>query len=439
MTADIIKFYKLIEHFDNPWSEIEDTNNSSYDTTDKFYFNDTVAIPAYNFPWLQKKIEEINEKSLKIGLQPIEIEKDDQKIGNDNILFYNVRISGEVSKFKGWKFVGAIEPTDDNMGVIIKPFVGIEIPEQYNNIKTAGWCDHCKIKKFREVSYILVNNDGKYQRIGRSCLKEFLEGNDPKKYLTLALIISNIINDAKQKENIENKKNDHDSIDVFLAYTVAVVKRHGFSFDNEPTTAQRVLDARFSDSGIKPSEKDYIIASDAIEFVKNKLESKSMLKSFENDMLECLKNNVIDLKDHVKSVVLIIGYYLKRKRQENSPVIAEIPNKESEFVGAPGERIHFKKIKLMNVQLEETDFGTKYFNVMVDSNNNVIIWVGVTNAEEAGMEFDKEYQFKGRVKSHKIYKNKNGKFIKTTCINIVKNISETFDMKSVFNRVINSY
>ena len=428
MTADIIKFYKLIEHFDNPWSSEdtqETTTNSSYDTTDKFYFDEFIYIPAYNFPWFKQKLEELNETALKFNIQPIEFKLDEQIIKND-VLFYKVTISGEVSKIKGWKFVGTIEPINDGMGVVIKPFIGIEVPEQYNNIKSSGWCDHCKQKKFNTVTYILVNNSGEYRRIRESCLKEFLE-QDPHKYLSFAVMLSELINDAKEKKNSDN---EHDSIDMFLAYTVSVVKKCGYSFEN---TAKKVLQAR--SSGIHPTEQDYAIAKDAVEYVKDKLESKPMLKGFENDMLECLKNDVVYLKDHAQSATLIIGYYLKRKKQEHSPVITKAANPESEFVGNPGERMHFKKVKLLKVQTEETDFGTKYYNIMMDADNNVIIWVGTKNAEEAGMELDKEYQFRGKVKAHRLYKNKNtGKLVKTTCINVVKDVTEAFDMRAIFNQ-----
>lgn len=70
-------------------------------------------IPDYNLHWLEKKINKLNEKALKLNCEPIIIKVLSEEIikNQDGIVevFKNIKIKGSSPKLKNWRLIGKLE------------------------------------------------------------------------------------------------------------------------------------------------------------------------------------------------------------------------------------------------------------------------------------------------------------------------------------------
>lgn len=75
------------------------------------------------------------------------------------------------------------------------------------------------------------------------------------------------------------------------------------------------------------------------------------------------------------------------------------PPTESEFVGTVGERLDFI-LKVNKVIQVDSSYGISSMHIMSDYDGNTFIW----NTNSKSLSEDKEYEIKGTIKGHNIYK-----------------------------------
>ena len=140
------------------------------------------TIPEENLESLQKKVKQINNKSLKLVGTPITLTKVEENfIQNEITKEWNkvivVEINGEAPHYNGWEFVATLNHNYET-GNIIKS-AGQEVPIEYRT--TPIKCDHCGINRFRKDTYVVKNTEtNEYKQVGSSCLKDFFNGRDPE-------------------------------------------------------------------------------------------------------------------------------------------------------------------------------------------------------------------------------------------------------------------
>lgn len=82
----------------------------------------------------------------------------------------HVTISGSPAKYDGWTFLARADWADGGMVLFTAP--GVENIDRTGI--TEGACDHCKINRQRNSTFIVRHDDGRQLQVGSTCLKDFL-------------------------------------------------------------------------------------------------------------------------------------------------------------------------------------------------------------------------------------------------------------------------
>jgi hypothetical protein len=189
-----------------------------YITESDEHIKSEFEVPEHNLEYLQKRVAKLNKTAAKLGLTPIkvtvgdsfikEIEKEKKSNSGEvtpakYVNVYNVKVEGETPKLAGWSFVGKLEPIPGSSEIMAKTAPGAkQLPKRFQHVDHVE-CEHCKINRYRKESFI-VKKGRTYKQIGRSCLKDFLGHEDPKKIADWAEVMYDL-------EAALSNPNDHDS------------------------------------------------------------------------------------------------------------------------------------------------------------------------------------------------------------------------------------
>lgn len=82
-------------------------------------------------------------------------------------------LTGETPRLQGWRFIAALQHLDGENITRVLP--GEELPTEY---RTRGpVCDHCRVSRRRNDTFVLRHEDGRLIQIGSTCIDDFL-GDD---------------------------------------------------------------------------------------------------------------------------------------------------------------------------------------------------------------------------------------------------------------------
>lgn len=152
------------------------------------------SIPECNMTSLERKLTRIRNKCEKYGLdfhydrigEHFEERTEDIPTGEidtatgrpitkrvtELVKFFDIDVEGK-AEVNGWRFAASLEYT--HKGNIINGVSDIEIPERYYSCDP--WCEHCKTRRDRRSSYIVLNTEtGEFKQVGKSCLADFTHG-----------------------------------------------------------------------------------------------------------------------------------------------------------------------------------------------------------------------------------------------------------------------
>lgn len=162
-------------------------------------------IPAVALAEFEKKANELSKKSGGyITLFPMGSEV------IDGIKYVDVYVEGEFPKFQGWKFIAQIVRNKEKMIFTnVAKNANIDF-DMYSSEEICFRCDHCHVRRKRNVLYIIENeNTGERMVIGSTCVKPFFGGLTPEK---LAAFFENFRKlEKKIREVSENPKKFLDS------------------------------------------------------------------------------------------------------------------------------------------------------------------------------------------------------------------------------------
>lgn len=139
---------------------------------------------------LRDRIANLNKRAAKNGLPALEL-----VVGEPYVVFepapegsldreiervYNdVEIIGSSPVLEGWTFVARLETTPAGNLVHTVPGVEIQVPERFRS--TGPDCDHCRLDRRRNDTYVLMDESGEFVQVGRTCLRDFTGHADPIK------------------------------------------------------------------------------------------------------------------------------------------------------------------------------------------------------------------------------------------------------------------
>lgn len=402
-------------------------------------------IPAENWGPLTVKIAELNRKAAKIGVPPITVTKHAEvyktlRDSNDKPykhLYYVVSVTGDTPKIAGWNLVAALD--HEAGGNVIRALPGQEVPSKYRNVEPH--CEHCGHNRRRRNTFILVNDQGEYAQVGRSCIADFLGHQDPKKILMAASWLKSVdsaLADASDYSGYE----DLTELKLFLGHVATMVRTYGWlskgqasanalanavmsqngSYGGKPTdsTAGRAWQNMYptpleKKNCLPVTQEDHQQAADALNYVLTDVAAKPNRTDFEHNLLVVAGSEFIKYR-HAGIAAAIIPAYLRhlewyREQQEKKRQAAlqhEQQKQAAQWIGDVGAKLKWTTktdgliLKLVDVKPYNGNYGTTYLHRFVDRNNNIATWWA---SVDSGMEKGHWYKINATVKANDIYRD----------------------------------
>lgn len=164
-----------------------------------------MTIAADNTDALELRLAKLSKLAKKVGVQAPQVAYSNfleretltatgHKTGEFHVVC-DATLSYEPIQFAGgWKLVASIESGE--LGNLVYSVNGKDHAHLRESKLT---CEHCQIKRFRKVHYVLESETGEEKVIGSTCMKQFL-GIDPKKALNFWNSIRSLVDDDQLKQ-----------------------------------------------------------------------------------------------------------------------------------------------------------------------------------------------------------------------------------------------
>lgn len=364
---------------------------------------------------LTKKVARIQRKCADLGLPfAFEIGKATtithiENLGNgvtEKHLYpaHEVEVSG-LAKINGWTLIGKIEHTETGNLLLSAPDKAI--PEEYRNAEPK--CDHCRSKKNRKETFVIVNEEGEYRQIGRSCLKLYTDGMDAEACAQYAAIAYEL---QTLNGSFERGFEEVYDVELYVAVCYSCIKDNGYD-------RYKLSDYVYRSFHWNDRYKDVPHCLQCLE--KYGKEAKEIVSQ---------ARSVVGVTDYLANVKVALSADCVSAKRQNliaSYVYVYIKNlakaekkaedaRVSEHVGKVGERIEIK-VPVVNgfayrvLYTKSYSVGwnrTSYVDVLElrDADGNVYKWSASSHWEidNAIADGAKEIVIKATVKEHSEYR-----------------------------------
>lgn len=364
---------------------------------------------------LEKKMNRIQKKCATLGL-PFTYKVGDATVIRhveiiDGVAFehlypaHQVEVEG-IAKINGWTFVAKIEHTETGNLLLCAP--DMTCPEAYRDAEPI--CEHCHTKKNRKETFVVVNENGEYKQVGKSCLALYTNGLDAEacaEYASIAHMLEEYHN------NCSGCEEEVFDTELFVAVCYEYILKNGYDKDKLEVYADRSFHWNEGYKGV----------------VKHCL---ACLEEYSKEAKEIVEKgrNMTKVTDYLMNVkVVLSGDYVPMRRLG---LIASFVNicikdrakadkqandaKVSAHVGNVGERIEIR-IPVINGMAYRVLYtkgyavgwrSTSYVDVVEirDADGNIYKWnaSNLTPIDQAVANGAKEIVLKATVKSHDEYK-----------------------------------
>lgn len=204
-------------------------------------------IPERRLDELRKGIEDINKRAAKLGCEPVRLTIGEHEMvelprerEDDPKRFYkafHVVVEGETPKLAGWEFQATLlHFYGDEAGNIIQAVPGVEVPKEYRD--RGPVCDHCKTKRRRNKTYVLLHDDGHRVQVGSTCIGDFLgrAADNPEGLAAFCEALNRFFGKLGALEDGEGGEpgcgpgvyRSYVELPVFLANTVSSIREFGW-------------------------------------------------------------------------------------------------------------------------------------------------------------------------------------------------------------------
>lgn len=366
-------------------------------------------IPESNWVKLNEKLDKLNKKATKLGAVPVilkELSIVDEKDEKGIVWrYYNVEVTGEAPKLKGWSFVAVLVHTPE--GNVINKVPGEpDVPEKYRT--SLPTCDYCKKDWIvRRDTYLVRNDAGEYKQVGSTCLSDFLGHPDPQGIAMLAQNMMAFQNDLEEAEHdFGMREPEHIDLEHYLAMTAAVIEDRGwvsrkqaFELEGRQSTADvavvQIIDPTRTRQRVIPTDKHFELAKKAIKYARTELPT-------DNDYRQNLKvlsaSDSFQIKAGAGTIASLIPYYKKEMEYQERKKKTQTQFAQSKYVGEVGDRLYDLYVDVISVrQIPGYMGGITNVHRMLDNEGNLYVWFATSQALESG----EDYVIAGTVKAHK--------------------------------------
>lgn len=418
------------------------TENSEREPNENVY-----RIPLEYLPYLQDRIEALNDRAKRIGVDGVElIEIGREKVARKNNkaiidIFVMVQVEGRPVKLEGgWYFVGTIEHTE--VGNILRdspflnpPFTLAGIPNKYRGVGPD--CEHCGLERKRNDTYIVAKPDGSTVQVGKTCLKDYVGHRDPNDIASYVESLAEIRNYAEALEDPDfiegggGRQVLRIKIVAYLAYVAAVIRLWGWVSRSkadylETPTADEALNwltspknrgGRLVDNfgvtrttrdgrDIEVTEEDDQLARATYEWVLALPEDRYTGNEYLHNLVIAFtaareSDGVMNLRHDGLVASAVFVYKRELAQVEEAKAKAESEGWEPGHVGEVGQRQDFEGLRLVRIYEHENQWGTNWYHTFIDPTGKTISWKKTTYPP---LVEGQTYSGKATVKAHDEYK-----------------------------------
>ena len=313
-------------------------------------------------------------------------------------------VTSIVVKIPGWTFLATLEHLAEGE-TLLRAIAEGEIPAKYRTVGPV--CDHCKLARKRNDTYLVRSDAGEIKQIGRACIADFLGHDSPEHLASLAEYVADSMGWDDYCAGGENEE-IADTLG-FMSTVMTLVRVYGFvgkklaEETGRCTTAMDAFEVLFG-KGERARELRKAVQDAATPADLEKAQLAI-------DWIINLEGDLNDFLHNVRAVVRMGGIKARTKGYAAALSVAyaramdEIRERaarpESKHVGVIGERIVFTAT-IHKIVAMESQFGTTYLSIMSDVDGNDLKWFGSNTLGEEG----DTVTFKGTVKNHDEYKGR---------------------------------
>jgi len=417
-------------------------------------------IPEYKFETLKGQIAKLNKRAAKLGVPAIKCEVKGEEMFEEWVTmtvdchtqkgwyplghsfpktahFPNgiglektgrmlrkviADVEGQTPKFAGWTFAATIQTTTEGNLLRTAPDFEGKLDTKYRDC--TPFCDHCRVNRKRNDTFIVVHDSGEQKQVGRQCIKDFLGHANPEslaKWAELMFSLSETCAGSEEEDSDceyggGSRQPRLISVEIFLNYVAELVLQFGFVSRKQASeklctsTADSALESMFprpsKTNVIVPSEKAKELAATAREYVVTRLSDKEELSDFEHNSLVAAKCEGIELRT-TGIAAYIIAYYQRETERE----LERAKRPTGEHFGEIKKRYKGQAFTYMGSGSTDSVYGVVWFHRFTTKEGNTAVWAtGSALQVEQGKEITLDYS----VKEHSEYKGQKQTYI-TRC------------------------
>lgn len=392
----------------------------------------TYSIPASLLGSLQKRIDKLNKRAVKIGCMPVQLVEHSrsmrtargyrQAVADGIILateapqieYIEMSITGQAPKIAGWSFIGKLDHHSLMDAVIVDTAPGCSIPKEFYN--TSAVCEHCGKVRVRKDTFVLESDNHTYKQVGRNCLKDFL-GVDPNGIVAYFSYLSDISTDLEDEENEFWGRGDRQEwyfdLTEVLKNTVAVIRTFGWipRASADPSTGRVATASTVSDL-LAPSNsynKEHIKQlrakikfspeEDAAEVVAalEWLKTQDASNEYMHNLIAIANAGRVTMKLFGYACSIVAAYHRATEKLR----LNKAQNKLNEHVGIVKEKLE-TTVTVIRISYIDSLYGTTRLHKMLDEQGRSLVWFA---SGESAMKEGMKYRIKGTVKEHSEYQD----------------------------------
>jgi hypothetical protein len=386
--------------------------------------------------WFKTKMDRLVRRAAKLGVTAPsytftgrilkETHKNEVDGAETAVSYHEVLISGEAPKYAGWTFAATIQVLEGS-AVLVRSIINTSaLPQRFRDPATASDCDHCRIRRFRRDTYVVVSESGEYKQVGRQCIADFLGHESPEDLARAASWFAEAM-ELGEAGGIGSSDEEALTVDYFMGYVAAAMNAFGWLSRSKaremeganPTANTALKHARPSKEDLRNpqferlvvTEDDRTRAAAALEWVEALSEEEVLKSDYLNNIQTIARTGkvVFSTAGYAASIIIAYEKAMDKVRQART-------RPESNYVGEINKRQVFTALKIERVLEINSHYGVTYLHMMVDASGNDIKWFGGRRLGEEGMVLD----VKATVKAHEEYKGR-----KQTLINRAEAYVET--------------
>ena len=305
--------------------------------------NNAYLIPSQNITKLQADIAKLAKKAAKLGCaapvltigKTVSVKMGENSYG-DFIYTQKVEVSvtGEAPKLNGWSFIGVVESVEGT--TILRSVPDQQIPEQYRNANPCN-CDHCKINRRRNSTFIVQHESGEFKQVGRSCLSDFLGHANPDHIAAYAQHLVELdISDYNEDEKLGyGSKHIAYGTDTVVAAAIRAIKMFGYQKTDADCSTRDIVSMHLfgnrEEERLPIEQADRDLAVQAIEWMQQQSGSEFAL-----NLAAYAKCHAVPFKAFGYVVAGAMMFLKTIDNQKASSVKSDINN---EAIAAVGEKI----------------------------------------------------------------------------------------------------